>query len=131
MTPLKYFAADVDGVLCVACEVPDYSEPKIVTNFWPTKTTTKFILDLFDGLTLAELTVTRSTPGEYFIGERYADSPVWRFGRHVELLDMAYTQPVKTTSRPAAPPKTRCRHYWSSGGWTVHRGRKVERLSPL
>jgi len=129
--------ADVDGVLCVACSVPDYCEPRIVVNHWPTRVTTRdamryFFDDAsFDGL--ARLEARRTRPGEYFVGIKQPGSHVWQTGKHLELVDGGHTQSVKTDIREVKTPKTRkgTKIYWSSGAWVKHTSKGVEKIDPF
>lgn len=117
--------ADVDGTLCVVCEVANYQTPEMHHHFWPTKTRTLDVLrhyfdfdewsreDLREEL-LSRFTVKQSTPGEYWIEKKDRQGLP---GVYVWLIDGGRTKPIKTEITPVPRPKSRCTLAWERGQW--------------
>lgn len=131
--------ADVEGTLCIKYTTTDYSNPVIVTHYWPTVLKTRDVLYFFfedrdNAANLATMHAKRTMPGEYYIGtkETYPGAP-WKQGKHVRLTDGGATQPVKTETTEAKQPKVRkgTMLYWSSGYWVKHTSKGVEKIDPL
>jgi hypothetical protein len=126
MTTYTYRLADVDGTLCVVCSAPDWSKPEIISNFWPTKERTRWLLrSHFDTeeaeadenwpTMLAEYAVKQSIPGEYVIEPPRRSWSVT--GVYLSLVNGGRTESIKTTSQPAPRPKTRLPLEWDQGRW--------------
>lgn len=142
MATERFAVADVDGTLCVKYTTTDYSNPSIVTHYWPTVARTyDAVRHFFDDEDvrpaadkLAELHVVQSRPGEYFIGTKQTGfGAPWKRGQHVRLVDGSITTPVKTDVTDAIAPKVRkgVMLYWSGGYWVKHTSKGVVKIDPL
>ena len=123
-----YSLADIDGTLCVAIASPDYNEPTIVTNYYPTPHATRDLLRFYEQSPeqLAEWEVKQSRPGEYWVSHKQA----WGTGgRYIELIGGGRAMPIKGDTRPAPKPRVgkATRLEWSAGKWwkETKRGRQL------
>lgn len=140
MCPERFSVADVDGVFCIKYTTTDYSNPSIITHYWPTRLFTRDVLSFFfddanNASNLTKLHVSKALPGEYFIGTKgnHFGAP-WKQGQHVRLIDGGATQPIQTDVKDAPTPKLRkgtdC--YWSGGRWVKRtKTGKPENIDPL
>lgn len=140
MIPERHEAADHEGTFCVLFTTTDYSNPSIVSHYWPTVLKTRdVLLFFFDDASatdkIALLQVKKTIPGEYFVGIKDEHfGATWKQGQHVRLLHGGATQPVHTVVRDAPVPKVRkgTQCYWSSGQWVKRtKTGKPESIDPL
>lgn len=140
MIPEHFSVADVDGVFCIKYTTTDYSNPSIITHYWPTKLSTRDVLKFFfddanDVGKLTTLHISKALPGEYFIGtkDNHNGAP-WKQGQHVRLINGGLTQPIRTDVKDAPAPKVRkgTQCYWSGGQWCKRtKTGKPEQINPL
>lgn len=119
-----YFLADVDGVLCIAARSTDWSEPRYVVNYWPTRAGTLAVcrnLEVKPEELRELVTVAQELPGAYVVthvrGERvYGD--FYRIG----LTEGGRTQSIKTTYEPVPVPRVSAntKREWRDGRWYIY-----------
>lgn len=106
----------MDGWLCVKYETTIYDRPEKVTHYWPIGRACNFVESNpnrfgggYEGIVGAEAT---SKDGGLYTWRRAAYDYV-----DLRLTDGGQTKPIKTTTEPVPPPKTKLETRWRYGQW--------------
>lgn len=120
-----YWLADIDGVLCVANRQVDWSEPRYVVNYWPTKIRTRDLCASYeiDAAKLREsFRVTMTLQGSASCTPTDPGLCVaWRRHFYADLVNGAKTQSIKTEFAPVPKPRVgkKSKLEWDSGRWHI------------